>query len=197
MTGSDEETDLFDLIPQYMNFILETERFGMRAVVEDDAPDFYELDSDPLVHRYLGNKPVDSIEVCKAVIQNLQRQYREIGFGRWAVIDKMTGEFVGWCGLKYERNIRKDRPYNDIGYRLKSKHWGKGIASETASACLKYGFEQLKMEEICAAAHIENTASQHVLIKIGLTWVESFEFDGQTCHWFTLSRADWQDRQTG
>ena len=39
--------------------------------------------------------------------------------------------------------------------------------------CLEYGFQVLKMNEIYAATHIENLASQKVLIKL------VFEFKGE------------------
>ncbi|TNE54711.1 MAG: N-acetyltransferase [Bacteroidetes bacterium] len=167
-----------------MDFELETDRFYLRKFLEEDATDLFELDSDPEVHRFLGNNPVTSIEQCQKVIQMVQKQYEDFGIGRWAVIDKETGEHLGWSGLKYERELR-DFPYYDLGYRLKRKHWGKGIATETAKAALRYGFETMGLEKIHAAADVEHQVSNHVLQKVGMKWVEQFDYDGP-CNWYEL-----------
>lgn len=48
-----------------MNVYLETPRLMLRAVKEEDAQGFFELDSDPEVHEFLGNNPVkDCVSRC-------------------------------------------------------------------------------------------------------------------------------------
>ena len=130
----------------------------------------------------------------KKIIEHIRKQYDENGIGRWAIIDKSSHDFIGWTGLKYEQNIREELNYYDLGYRLKRKYWGKGIATETATASLKYGFTTLNLKEICAAADIENIASNKILTKIGLEFLETFEFDGTTCNWYQLKKSDWEKR---
>lgn len=175
-----------------MKIFIETERFFMREMLEMDAPGLFELDSDPEVHRYLGNKPVSDIETCYRVVEFVRQQYQDYGIGRWSVIDKISGEFIGWSGLKYEMNLRAGMRYYDIGYRLKRKFWGQGIASESAAAALRYGFEILQYPEICAAAQVANGASNRVLQKIGLQRVETFEYLGEPTNWYRLEKARWE-----
>ena len=175
-----------------MEIFVETQRLILREIVEGDLIDLYELDSDPEVHKYLGNKPVQNIEQSKEIIKHIRQQYEENGIGRWAIIDKLTNEFIGWSGLKYETMlINKQNGYYDLGYRLKRKYWGKGIATETALESLKYGFTVLNLKEICAAAHVENIASNQILRKIGLKFIENFEFDGANCNWYKIEKTDW------
>lgn len=174
-----------------MNIFVETERLILRELTEEDVPGLYELDSDPEVHKYLGNRTVKDIKESEDIVRHVQRQYRENGIGRWAVIDKKTHDFIGWSGLKWEKNVRKGSRYCDLGYRLRRKYWGKGIATETAIASLKYGFEQLNLSEICAAAHIENIASNKILHKLGFSFIETFEYDGAAHNWYQLKKADW------
>lgn len=174
-----------------MKIFVETERFLLREMLEIDAPGLYELDSDPEVHRYLGNKPISDMETCYRVVANVRQQYQDNGIGRWSVIDKASGAFVGWSGLKYEMNLRAGMRYYDIGYRLLRKYWGQGIASETAAAALRYGFETLQYPEICAAAQVANIGSNRVLQKIGLQCFEQFDYEGAPTNWYRLSRSDW------
>jgi len=52
------------------------------------------------------------------------------------IVDKLSGQYLGWCGLKQHADGMVD-----LGYRIKKEHWSKGIASECAAACLQYGFD--------------------------------------------------------
>jgi ribosomal-protein-alanine N-acetyltransferase len=174
-----------------MEIILETKRLILREILEEDIEGMYDLDSDPLVHRYLGNNPINNREEAKAIIANVRKQYDENGIGRWALIDKLTKEFIGWSGLKYEKQVRQEMHYYDIGYRLRRKFWGKGIATESALAALKYGFEVMNLAEIYGGAHIENIASNKILNNIGLKFIETFDLDGEAHNWYGIDKNAW------
>ena len=58
----------------------------------------------------------------------------------------------------------------EVGYHLARAFWGRGYATEAARACLRYGFEQLKLERIVAVVRPENVASRRVLEKSGLSY---------------------------
>lgn len=92
-----------------MEVFVQTERFLLREIVPEDEAALYKLDSDVEVHRYLGSKPVKTIEEVREVIKFIRKQYDENGIGRWAIIDKTTGEFVGWSGLKLVRERINNR----------------------------------------------------------------------------------------
>ncbi|MEH0153125.1 GNAT family N-acetyltransferase [Limibacter armeniacum] len=175
-----------------MEAIVETERLILREVIEDDLMGFYELDSDPEVHRYLGNNPVTDIEQSKEIIANIRKQYQEFGIGRWAVIDKETQDFVGWAGLKYEQMLRPELKYYDLGYRLKQAYWGQGIATEAALAALKYGFTELGLKEIFAAADVDHIASNKIILKVGFKFIEIFEYEGEPVNWYRLGKEEWE-----
>lgn len=156
----------------------------MREFLEKDAEGLFEMDSDPDVHKYLGNNTVKDIGEIHKLIARVQKQYIDNGIGRWAIENKVTGELMGWSGLQYETKLRKGIIYYDLGYRLLRKHWGKGIATETAIASLEYGFNSLKLDKICAAAHIGNNGSNKILRKIGMNYVDDFYWEDIKCHWY-------------
>lgn len=95
-----------------MKIILETERLILRQLVPSDDIGMFELDSNPEVHKYLGNKPVTNIEECRSIIESVQKQYLENGIGRWAMIEKSSGNFTGWTGLKFI----KDKINNHVDF---------------------------------------------------------------------------------
>lgn len=123
-----------------MNYIIETERLKLRELTPKDAKDFYKLNLDEEVIRYTGDIAFKSVEEATIFLENY-RDYQQNGFGRWAVIHKETGVFLGWCGLKLN-----EETFIDLGYRFYKKEWGKGYATESANACLDYGFYQLGLE---------------------------------------------------
>lgn len=168
-----------------MKIHLETPRFYLREFDSSDADGLFALDSDPDVLKYLGVQPLTSINQVYPMIEAVQKQYAENGTGRWIVVDKDSEEFLGWCGLKHEKQFR-EFPYYDIGYRFLKKHWGKGIASETAQACLDYGLTVLKYPEINATAEVEHAASNHILQKIGLELKDQFDYQGIKHNWYSI-----------
>jgi len=170
-----------------MKIFLETERLILREMLLTDAEGMYALDSDPEVHRYLGNRPVKDMAQIIEVIKFVRQQYVENGIGRWAILDRETQEFVGWAGLKLvTEQINGHINYHDLGYRLRKKYWGQGIATECAKACLDYGFETLGLTEIYAAAHIDNIASNKILTNLGFHFIETFDYDGSMHNWYNI-----------
>jgi ribosomal-protein-alanine N-acetyltransferase len=178
-----------------MNFYLETDRLILREFLESDADGMFELDSNPLVHQYLGNNPIKSKQQAEEIIQFIQKQYKDLGIGRFAVIEKSSGDFIGWSGLKLNTgekealNGKKD--FVDIGYRFIPKYWGKGYATESSITALKFGFETMNYSVIHAAAEVNNIASNKVLQKIGLKFVNQFLYSEALCNWYELKKEDY------
>lgn len=111
-----------------MNIIIETERLILRKLEYADENDLFEMDADPAVHLYIENNPVKTIDEIQHTIKMLKQQYKENGIARWAVVDKLSNECVGWSGLKYfNQTVNNHRNFYDLGYRFKKKHWGKGL----------------------------------------------------------------------
>ncbi|MEZ7925092.1 MAG: GNAT family N-acetyltransferase [Flavobacteriales bacterium] len=179
-----------------MKVHIETERLIIRDLELYDARGIFELDSDPEVHEFLGKNPIKTIDEAKQVIDFIRAQYIRNGIGRWAIIDKKTEDFIGWTGLKYEQGLRKDFSYYDLGYRLKKKYWGNGIATETAIETLKYGFEKLNLKEVGAAADINHLASNKILKKIGLKLIETFDYEGIPHNWYNIQKTEWIENKT-
>ncbi|MCY1533665.1 Acetyltransferase (GNAT) domain protein [compost metagenome] len=167
-----------------MTFHIETPRLILRDIRIQDAEAMFEMDSNPLVHQYLGNKPVKMIGESLSNIAFIQKQYLDFGIGRWAVIEKTTGQFMGWAGLKWiTEEINGYRNFYDLGYRLLPRFWAKGFATEAAKASFEYGFSELKLENLYAITHIENLTSKHILQKTGFSFIETFKYQDFHCNW--------------
>lgn len=173
--------------------MVETERLILRELLPTDAEGMFELDSDKEVHKYLGNNPTQTIEQASDVIALVRKQYEENGIGRWAVIEKASGNFVGWSGLKYIREYENNQiNFYDVGYRLIPKYWGKGYATESARAAIAYGFKRFQMNEIIGSANVANVRSRRALEKCGLKYVEQFMWKDILCDWLKITREEWE-----
>ena len=162
-----------------MKIFAETDRILLREIVMDDAVAIFEMDADPEVHRYLGNSPIESMDEAVAYILFVRKQYEELGIGRWAIVDRENGEFVGWGGMKFRTDkVNGYQNYYDVGYRLLRKHWGKGYATEASKACVQHGFRDLNLNRIIAQAMLENTASIAVMKKTGMSFLEESLING-------------------
>lgn len=173
--------------------MLETPRLILREINENDAAGLWELESDPAVHRYLGNEPVQDKAGIQKIIESFLRQYRENGIGRWAAIEKESGNFIGWTGLKFiTTQTNKHIHYYDLGYRFIPKYWGKGYAQESAVASVEHAFKTMQLKEIYAMADIDNAASNKILLKSGLKFIEMFNFQNVKHNWYCLRKEEWE-----
>jgi [ribosomal protein S5]-alanine N-acetyltransferase len=157
-----------------MNVILETERLLLRTFTPEDAPLIYNLNLDPEVIRYTLD-PIKDIKHAREVLEKIiLPQYALYNHGRWAVITKKDKEFIGWSGLKARPELNEI----DLGYRFIKSAWGKGYATESAYACIKYGFEKLNLPRIIGRALPGNLASMRVLEKCGMKYVGEQTVEG-------------------
>ncbi|MCK5907913.1 MAG: GNAT family N-acetyltransferase [Flavobacteriales bacterium] len=154
--------------------ILETERLYLRELTPEDSENFYLLNQDTEVIKYTGDVAFESIENARTFLENYDH-YKKHNLGRWAVINKSDEIFLGWCGLKYSEDIDE----YDIGFRFFRKYWNKGYATESAKACIDLGFDRFNISEIVGRVMNKNIGSIRVLEKIGLSYSEDFNFEGE------------------
>ena len=180
------------------SFTIETERLILRHLQLTDIDGMFELDSDPLVHRYLGNKPNSNREQSLNDIAFNILQHKERGIARWAAIEKTSGNFIGWSGLRLNNDLTYNNKTNfyDIGYRFIPRYWGKGYATESAIVALDYFFNTLKKKVIYGIAETQNIASNRVLRKIGLQFVNDFTIEGKQAKWYQLNNEDYEKRMS-
>jgi len=178
-----------------MKIFLETDRLILREIVMEDADAFFEMDSDPEVHKYLGNNPVKSKDQIIESINFIRTQYLENGIGRWAAVEKTSNEFIGWSGLKFVKDIVNNHTnYIDLGYRLRKKFWQQGYATESAVASLHYGFEKMNLHEMFASAHVDNIGSNKIIKSLGFQFVETYYYHDSLCNWYKITRTEWQQK---
>lgn len=158
---------------------IETERLLLRATTPKDAAVFFALNSDPEVLRYTGDSPFPSVDAVAEFLDGYD-QFSRFGLGRMAMIRKVDGEILGWCGLKFDEECGE----TDIGYRLFRRHWRRGYATEAARAAVQDGICRLGITHVFAHVHPGNRASLRVTEKLGMTHHSTYEWGGED--WWKL-----------
>lgn len=145
--------------------VFRTTRIALREVHAQDTGNFYSLDRDPRVMRFIADGRVGTPDSARAAVVRALRYYALYpGLGKWVAMEKSGGRFIGWFSLNYVPHTVDV----EIGYRLLPDAWGQGYATEGASALARHGFEALGLYRVIGLTHPDNVASQRVLQKAGM-----------------------------
>lgn len=145
---------------------ISTSRLVLRSFEEGDLAPFAAMNADPRVMQYFL-APLSRDE-SDAMVSRILQQFTDQGFGIWAVVEGATREFVGMVGLSIPRFEADFVPCVEVGWRLAQAHWGKGYATEAATASLRFGFEERKLGQIVSFTAATNLRSQKVMQRIGM-----------------------------
>ena len=158
-----------------MQIFLETDRLILRRFTEQDVDNLFDLDSDPDVMRFLSGGSGTPREVLANdhIPHWLTYYERFAGYGFWAVIERSTGDFLGWFHLRPLGEDPLDDP--ELGYRLKRSAWGKGYATEGSQALIDKAFSELGVQRVMALTYSEHVASRRVMEKVGMRLVRRYK----------------------
>jgi RimJ/RimL family protein N-acetyltransferase len=147
---------------------IETARLILREFREDDWPAVLAYQSDPRYLRFYGweSRSPDEVKAFVAMFIRMQAETPRTKF-QLAIETKADGRLIGNCGV---RKSSPDAPVADMGYELSPDEWGRGYATEAATAIREFGFATLGIHRLWATCVPENTASARVLAKIGMTF---------------------------
>lgn len=183
------------------DFRLETDRLVLRDWREADWPEFFRLTNTPAVMRWLGGVLDDAGMLnARSRIETYQREH---GHTLWVLARKqdgspLSGELLGFCGLK--KANQKGAPIGDfeIGWRLRQDAWGHGYAREAAEAVMATAFERYDAPHVIALTAEGNAPSWGLMRRLGMTRrpdldFASDDFDPQTgvIIAYSILREDW------
>lgn len=144
----------------------DTKRLTFRNWNEDDLEIAKELWGDPDVMELIDARGALNTEQIKRKLADEIALANEHGFQYWPIFRNSNGEFVGCCGL---------RPYKEpgvleIGFQIRTRFWGQGLATEAAEAVIAHAFEQLNASALFAGHNPKNSASRYMLEKMGFVY---------------------------
>ena len=169
--------------------ICETERLIVRSLSLGDAPALTEILSDPEVMKHSVRGVCDEAATRK-FIEWCLACYESHGVGPWALIDKKDSALIGFCGVGPE--MVADVEEINLGYRLATRYWNKGLASEAARAVLKYAFGKKSFHSVVVIIEPGHVASLKVAEKAGFSSFAVLEFHGRPVRLYRLTSEQWE-----
>lgn len=145
---------------------LVTERLVLREFEESDWEAVLDYQRDPLYLRYVaweGRSPDDARAFVGKFIA--QQQVKPRLKYQWTVVTRVDGLLIGNAGIRREKI---DDHEAEIGYEFAPRMWGRGYATEAATAVVAYGFKELGVHRVSAWCIAENAGSARVLEKLGM-----------------------------
>jgi ribosomal-protein-alanine N-acetyltransferase len=155
---------------------LHTKRLLLRRWTDDDRILLAAINSDHEVMRYRF-APLDR-QQSDELIDEIESCFDKHGFGLWAVERRQDGLLLGFTGLAISDFDAPFCPAIDIGWTLAKDAWGRGYATEAATASLDFAFGELHLSEVVAHTTSLNESSQAVMRRLGMTYNPIDDFDG-------------------
>ena len=182
-------------------FRLDTERLILRDWRDEDWPEFFRATNTPAVMRWLGGVTGSEAQT-KARARHKARSETH-GFDLWAVERKrdgghLSGELIGFCGLKLSDEEGGPIGEFEVGWRLREDAWGRGYAREGAEASLRAAFERFGAPHVIALTVEENAASWGLMRRLGMRRREDLDFhstalvaEGEDVIVYSITRDEW------
>ena len=135
---------------------------------------------DPLVTKYIGGgKPLGAEEAWARLLRYVGH-WALLGFGYWAIEDKLTGEFLGEGG--FHENQREIAPslcgILETGWVFAPRAQGKGYATEAVRAMHAWKDANLPAKKVCCIIDTPNLASIRVAEKCGYRETARTDYKG-------------------
>ena len=142
---------------------LRGKRARLRGPTVDDTDDLFALFSDPEVMRYWSRAPMRERGEAEGLIGEMREAFERRELINWVVADH-EDRVIGTCTL-FHFDPRHRRA--EVGYALRSDHWGRGLASEAVALAIDWALRTLDLHRVEADIDPRNEASRRVLERLG------------------------------
>lgn len=173
-----------------MNAPKSTDRLLFRRLREGDVESLLAVLGDPEAMRFSLSGAIPKSEIPNWLRRRLLR-CAEDRPSQYAVLDRRSGEFLGFCGFLPFKDPDQEAEY-EIGYRFRPSCWNRGIGTEAARSTLAYGFAESHLPAVVAVVERENVASVRVLEKVGMTYVKDTRHHNVPVMRYILRRDDFK-----
>jgi len=172
---------------------IETERLILRPPRAEDFDSWVAFHADEEVMKHLGG--TQGPELTWRSICTLTGAWTIGGFSMFSVIEKASGQWIGrlgpWCPHGW--------PGTEVGWGLIRSAWGKGFATEGASAAMDYAVDIVGWSQIIHTILPENEASMRVAKRLGSQFMQKMDtpppFAGMIWDVYGQSADEWRARR--
>lgn len=144
-----------------------TERLILRRFHESDLDALAQVFASPEVWRFPYGRGLTRDETAR-FLQVQREEWDANGVGCWVAIERETTRPVGYVGLSVPSFLPEVLPTLEVGWRFHPDVWGRGYATEGASAALDQAFSTLGLSEVCSVPQSDNPPSVRVCERLGM-----------------------------
>ncbi|MEO7431355.1 MAG: GNAT family N-acetyltransferase [Dokdonella sp.] len=144
-----------------MNTRIETERLILRVPHRDDFDAYARMLADEEAARHIGGMLLRAPAWRKFL--QMPGAWAIQGFAMFSVIEKSSGQWIGQAGPWQPEGW----PGTEVGWAFVRSSWGKGYASEAATASIDWAFAKLGWTDVIHSIVPENRASQALAQRLG------------------------------
>ena len=145
---------------------LQGKRVRLRGPRRDDAEALFALFSDPAVMRYWSRPPMTTLGEAQGLVGEMLDSFEQRSLFNWMLTTRDDAGVVGTCTLF---RIDPRHRHAEIGYALRSDHWGRGIAGEAVALVLDWAFRRLDLQRVEADIDPRNDGSRQLLARLGFS----------------------------
>ena len=167
-----------------MAYEITTSRLSLRPVAAEDLEELHRLWTDPEVRKYIWDGVAMTREEAAQLIDLSIHYFGKLRHGLWSMTPIGEAGIVGFCGFWYFR----DPPEPELIYGLLPAYWGRGLATEAASAMIQYGFDQLSFDSIVGSTDAANAESTRVMERAGMTLIKRATVAGLDTIYYEITR---------
>ncbi len=140
--------------------VIETLRLKLRAHRREDLQSCFSMWADPKVVQFIGGKPSTEQQTWARIL-NYAGLWSLLGFGYWAIEEKVSGDFVGELGFAdFKRDISPSLDgVPEVGWALAAPFHDQGYATEALHAVLQWGDQNLLAPRTACIIHPDNLIS--------------------------------------
>jgi len=144
-----------------LDFEIETDRLILRVPRIEDFDGFADMIGDEETARYIGGH-MGRAAAWRKFLQ-MPGAWLVQGFGMFSVIAKDSGDYLGQAGPWQPEGW----PGHEVGWSFRRSAWGRGYATEAATAAIDWAFEHLRWDDVIHCIDPANTASQALARRLG------------------------------
>ena len=154
---------------------IEAKRLNLTELSAKDGSFIFELYNDKDFINHIGDRGIRTIMDAERFIESGPRSsYTDNGHGLYLVQLK-DDTSIGICGLLKRDNLE----HPDIGFATLPKYRREGYTFEAAKTILEDGRKRLELKRILAITASENSASIHLLKKLGIKFERKINMDNE------------------
>jgi RimJ/RimL family protein N-acetyltransferase len=176
---------------------VETRRLSIRRLNTDDLDGLAAIFADMEIWRYEYDRGLTRIET-EAFLDRQLALWSDYGFGGCGVREIERPALIGVVGLAVPTVLQEHLPAVTVGWRFSRAVWGKGYATEAATAVLDQAFTTMGLDRVGCVTGAENLRSVALAERLGMRFVTEATVqraDGNgmvAAAVFQVSRADWR-----